>query len=160
MIVTHLTVAQLHLCEPFARGFYAEKQLPGVFSMDVFLKNWTLFLTTYPATILTLWEGPELLGGLGAMITPDLFDGHMAATELFWYMKPDARHGLGAFKLVDAFEAWGNSKGATEFRIAHMLMPGEDPAKVRLAPIYKRRKYRALEVSYIKSNAGGSPCPS
>lgn len=152
LTIRALTVDELPLCEPFARGFYQEKQLPGEFSMDVFLKNWTLFLTSYPATLLTLWEGKDLLGGLGAMVTPDLFDGHLAATELFWYLKPEARHGLGAFQLVDAFEAWGHEHGAVEFRLAHMLMPGEDPATVRLAPIYRRRKYRALEVSYIKAN--------
>ncbi len=159
LTIRHLTIDELPLCEPFARGFFEEKKLPGTFSMDVFTQNWTAFLTKYPATILTLWRDTELLGGLGAMLTPDLFDGRLTATEMFWYMKPSARHGLGAFKLVDEFEAWGNRKGAVEFRLAHMLMPGEDPAHVKLAPIYKRRKYRALEVSYIKSNAGGPPCP-
>ncbi|MBF0260273.1 MAG: hypothetical protein HQL97_00375 [Magnetococcales bacterium] len=159
LTIRPLTIAELPLCESFARGFFEEKKLPGTFSMETFIQNWTAFLTQYQATILTLWDGPDLLGGLGAMITPDLFDGRLTATEMFWYLKPQARHGLGAFKLVDEFEAWGDSKGAVEFRLAHMLMPGESPATVKLAPIYKRRKYRALEVSYIKSN-GGRPCPS
>lgn len=159
LTIRPLTIDELPLCESFARGFFEEKQLPGTFSMDVFIRNWTAFLTQYQATILTLWDGAELLGGLGAMVTPDLFDGRLTATEMFWYMKPSARHGLGAFQLVDAFEAWGNRMGVAEFRLAHMLMPGEDPATIRLAPIYRRRKYRALDVSYIKPN-GGVPCRS
>lgn len=150
LTVRPLTVAELPLCESFALGFHAEKQLPGAFAMDVFLRNWTLFLTQYPSVILTLWKGEELLGGLGAMVMPDLSDGRLTATEMFWYVRPEARHGRGAFALVYAFEDWGASKGAVEFRIVHMLLPGEDPATVRLAPIYKRWGYRALEVSYVK----------
>lgn len=160
LTIRHLTVTELPLCESFARGFFEEKKLPGEFCLDIFIMNWTAFLTKHPATILTLWDGPDLLGGLGAMIVPDLFDGRLTATEMFWYLKPQARHGLGSFKLVDEFEVWGDRHGATEFRIAHMLMPGESPAAVRLAPIYKRKKYRALEVSYIKPNVGGASCPS
>ena len=156
-----VTIAQLPLCVEHARAFHREKQLPGDLIPSVFLKNWETFLSSYPAVVLGLWVGDEIAGALAAMITPDLSDGRITATEMFWYQRPEYRLGLDAFKLIDAFESWGDEHGAVEFRLVHMLMPNEDPSTVRLAPIYKRRKYQPLEVGYYKPNPKRShPCPS
>lgn len=149
-----LTVEELPLCEQFALEFHEETQLPGRFSLSVFLANWTRFLSGYPAVLLSLWHGEALVGGLGAMVVPDLSDGRLTATELFWYVTKDARKGRDAWKLVEAFEAWGAEKQVEEYRLVHLLLPGEDPATVRLAPIYKRKGYRPLEVGYTKSAKG------
>lgn len=151
-VVRPVTIAQLPLCVEHARAFHVEKQLPGELIPAVFLKNWETFLRSYPAVVLGLWVGDDIAGALAAMITPDLSDGRMTVTEMFWYQRPEYRLGLDAFKLIDAFEAWGHEQGAVEFRLMHMLMPNEDPATVRLAPIYRRRKYRPLEVGYYKPN--------
>jgi len=151
MIIRRLTVEDLPCCEPFARAFHAEKQLAGAFTLSVFLQNWTTFLTERRAVIFGLWENTQLVGGLGAIIMPDLSDGRLTAQEMFWYVTPDARHGLEAWKLVDAFESWGADHGVEEYRLAHLLLPNEDPASVRLAPLYRRKKYRALEVHYVKN---------
>lgn len=147
-----ITLAELPLCVDGARAFYVEKKLPGDFHPDVFLANWHRFLSAMTATVIGLWESERPVGALGAMVTPDLLDGRLTATEMFWYLDPTHRHGLDAFRLIDAFEAWGDAQGAVEFRMLHMLEPNEDPAAVRLAPIYKRRKYRPLEVGYYKPN--------
>lgn len=149
-----LTVEELPLCEPFAKEFHEEKQLPGGLDMAVFLRNWTLFLTHHSAVMLSMWQGDRLVGGLGAMIVPDLSDGRLTASEMFWYVTKDARNGRDAWKLVEAFEQWGDLHGVEEYRIGHLLLPGEDPSTVRLGPIYKRKGYRALDVSYVKSVKG------
>lgn len=154
-----LTLEELPRCVYSARAFHAEKQLPGKLVPDVFLKNWTTFLTSCTAVILGLFHEDKLVGGIGGMITPDLSDGRIAATEMFWYMLPEHRGGMNAFKLIDAFEAWAHEQGAEEFRMVHMLEPDEDPSTVSLGPIYKRRKYRPLEVAYYKPNPKRSaPC--
>lgn len=145
-----LTLEELPLCETFGRAFHAEKQLDGDFLMDTFLRNWTMILTTLHGTILGLWSDERLMGGLGAMIAPDLSDDRRTATEMFWYVTPEARHGRDAFRLLDAYEVWAREQGAVECRITHLLMPGEDPAHVRLGPIYRRKAYRAVEVNYVK----------
>lgn len=149
-----LTVEELPLCERFAREFHEEKQLAGRLDMAVFLRNWTCFLTDHPAVLLSLWHEDRLVGGLGAMVVPDLSDGRLTASELFWYVTKGARKGLDAWKLVDAFESWGDLHGVEEYRLSHLLLPGEDPATVRLAPIYRRKQYRALDVGYVKSVKG------
>lgn len=146
-----LTVEELPLCEPFAKEFHEEKQLPGHLDMAVFLRNWTVFLTNHPAVMLSLWHGERLVGGLGAMVVPDLSDGRLTATEMFWYVTKDARKGRDAWKLLEAFEQWGDLHGVDEYRLTHILLPEEDPATVRLARIYTRKGYRALEVNYVKS---------
>jgi len=149
-----LTVEELPLCERFALEFHEEKQLPGRFDMTVFLTNWTRFLTDHPAVLLSLWHGETLVGGLGAMVVPDLSDGRLTATELFWYVTKEGRKGLDAWKLVEAFESWGDLHQVEEYRLSHILLPGEDPATVRLAPLYRRKRYRALDVGYMKSAKG------
>jgi hypothetical protein len=153
--IRKLTVDELPRCESFARAFYVEKQIPGAFTMDRFLATWTHFLTSAESALFGLWVEGELVGGLGALITPDLYDGRMTATELFWYVTPEARNGLHAWKLVEAFEAWGEAHYVDEYRLTHILLPGEDPSTVRLAPLYKRKKYRAIEVNYLKRARGG-----
>lgn len=154
MTIRPLTVEELPGCVPFAQAFHTELQLPGTLIPEVFVRNWTMFLTQYPAVVLSLWHDDQLRGGLGAMIVPDLLDGRLTATEMFWFVTPEARHGLDAWKLVEAFEAWGDAHFVDEYRVAHMLLPGEDPGTVRLAPLYKRKHYRPLEVSWIKRAKG------
>ena len=59
-----------------------------------------------------LWNGSlkkpsdqDLIGGLGVLPVPDVYDGRVTATELFWYLAPEHRHGTGAMRLLKAFEA-------------------------------------------------------
>lgn len=150
-----LTLTDYDACVPFAKEFYAEKQIPGQFDANRFLPTWATFLSKSDAVILGLFHDERLVGGLGAVITPDLYDGRLTATEMFWYVTKDARVGLDAWKLVDAFEAWGEAHYVDEYRMTHILLPGEDPSTVRLAPLYKRKKYRPIEVNYIKRARGG-----
>lgn len=159
MTVRPLTVRELPLCEGFAREFYAEKQIPGAFDMQKFLNTWTFFLTTYHAAVFTLWRDETLIGGLGATITPDLYDGRLTATELFWFVTKEERKGSGAWLLVEAFEAWALEQHAVELRLAFLLTDMADQENpLRLLPIYKRKKYRPADVTCIKT-LGGSPCP-
>lgn len=155
-----LTVDELPLCEPFAKEFYEEKLLPGAFDPERFLRTWTTFLTTQTAAIFTMWHDETLVGGLGAIILPDLNDGRMTATEMFWYVTKEARQGLDAWKLVEQFEDWGEEHLVDEYRMTHILLPNEDPATVRLAPMYRRKKYTAIEVNYRKRARGVRPWPS
>ena len=159
ILIRRLFIAELPLCERFAHEFHDEKQL-GRFKIEVFIRNWTYFLNNAPAAIFGMWKNGELVGGLGAVVTPDLSDARKTATEMFWFVTKAARNGRDAWKLVEAFEAWGVEEDVDEYRIAHLLLPDEDPATVRLAPLYKRKGYRAIDVSFIKPRKKeGLPCP-
>lgn len=146
LTIAPLSLKQLRLCVPFAQRFHAEMNLPGQLLETVWLKNWTTFLTTYPATIHALWKGEALIGGLGGLIVPDLLDGRLCANEMFWFMHPEHRTGTGALRLLNAFEAWGRAQGAVESRMIHLV--GHHDAQLKR--IYEKRGYTCLELCYRK----------
>jgi len=144
-----LTIEELPLCVPFGQAFIEEKQVPGTFSPETFIKNWTLFLSAYPSTIFGLWQDKQLVGGIGGMIHPDLNTGVLCAIEFFWYVTPAYRKTLWAARLPLTFRKWAKRHGAERFRMVHLLEPGEDPAAVKLAEFYTRTlKLRPVEVCF------------
>lgn len=146
VVIRPLRVEELPLCVSGAEGFHREFQLPGRLIPEVFIRNWTTFLTQYTATILTAWQEERLLGGLGALVHPDLNDGRVVATEMFWYVMPEARGGRTAVRLLKAFIVWGESH-AEETRLAHMLNGTHD---AQLDRLYKKLGFRPLEMGYYR----------
>lgn len=146
MVIRPLLVEELLQCVSGAEGFHREFHLPGQLIQDVFIQNWTTFLTTMTATILTAWRGDHLLGGLGALVHPDLNDGRLVATEMFWYVKPEARTSMAAVRLLKAFIVWGETR-AVETRITHML---GGPHDAQLDRLYRKLGYVPLEKGWYR----------
>lgn len=141
-----LGLDELESCVPFGQKFHAEMGLPGEFRPDVFLKNWTAFLTAYRAIIWTLRKNGELVGGLGGMMVPDLLDGRQCAHEFFWFVDKAHRTGTGAIRLLNRFESWAKEQGAVEVRMVHLVGNHDD----QLKRIYEKRGYRCIELNYCK----------
>lgn len=119
-----LTLEELPLCAPFGRAVHAEKDVPGEFSIELFVQSWTLFLTRCNGVLLGMWVDDRLVGGIGGMITPDFYAVDpetgapvLSATEFFLYLDPEYRKGDRWLQLVAQFRAFGRSKGATRYRI-------------------------------------------
>ena len=149
LAIRPLTLDELPLCVPFGKAFVREKHVPGEFSPETFIKNWTMFLSAYPAVIFGLWEDMALVGGIGGMIFPDLNTGTPCAIEFFWYVDPAHRNTLGAARLPLTFKKWGKRHGAERFRMIHLLDEGEDPSTVKLSKFYtKTLKLRPMEVCF------------
>jgi GNAT superfamily N-acetyltransferase len=149
-----LTVAELPLCVPFGQAFFEEFQLRGTFHPEHFLKTWTVFVEQLGAVVLALSVNEQVIGGLGALDSLDVFTGERVATEMFWYIDPAHRTGTGALRLLRAFEAWGRSRGATELRLSHFMMKNNDP----LQRLYEHRGYTLLEQGYQKRLEGELLC--
>jgi len=145
-----LTVDELPLCVAGAEGFHREFDLPGTVIPAVFVANWTTFFTTCRSTIFSAWRGDDLIGGLGAIVSPDFHDGRLVATEMFWYVRPEARGGMAAVRLLKRFIEWGDTY-AEETRLVHML-GGHDESLDRL---YRKLGYRPLEVAYVRPSRKG-----
>lgn len=141
-----LKAHEIHRCVPFGEQFHQELQLPGQFIPQCFVDNWLLFLASYPAAILGLWQDEELTGGLGGMIAPDLYDGRLYAQEFFWFIGKAHRHGTGALRLLRAFEQWAHDHRATEIRMVHLVGAQE----TGLETLYQRLGYAKVEVCYRK----------
>ncbi len=149
LTIRPLTIEELPLCEPYGRAFHAEKDVPGEFSIETFVKNWTEFLSRYNGIMLGLWDGETLVGGLGGIVCPDLTTGIMTANEFFLFVDETHRGGTNWIKLVNQFREFGRSKGAQRLRLARMVPKGEDPLGSRLDRAYRRIwKVRPVEVGY------------
>lgn len=83
----------------------------------------------------------QLTGMLGAMIFPHPMSGQRTASDLFWWVEPEAR-GDGV-RLLKRMEQWAIAQGAER------LMMAAPTARVGL--LYERLGYRAVETSYVRS---------
>ena len=149
-MIRPLVLEELDDCEPLAKAFYEELQLPGVFSMPAFRKTWTFLLTSPAVTsvVLGLFTDGAFVGALGATIAEDLNTGARTANELFWFVTKEHRQGSSALRLVHEFERWGDQHDATDFRLVHMLETHGE----RFPKIYARLGYHPIEVSNLKLN--------
>lgn len=148
LTIRPLTIEELPLCEPYGKAFHAEKDVPGEFSMEVFLKNWTTFMTHCHGIILGLWDDGRLVGGLGGMLTPDITTGTLAATEFFLYIAPEHRGGTVLIRLINRFREHGKLYGAARLRLALTIQKGEDVFAPRLDSLYRRIGLRPVEIGY------------
>jgi GNAT superfamily N-acetyltransferase len=128
---------------------FAQEYGAGLMNFDtkIFLQTMKEYMAKRLGIVLCSHnEDFELTGAIAAALYPNVFDGALCASELFWYVWPGAAKGTGAC-LLDGFEEWARVRGATRITMAFMLhnMPE------RLAAFYERRGYRAFETHYVKA---------
>lgn len=95
-----------------------------------------------PCALLLLAEKDgAITGSIGMMVTPHPYSGQPMASEMFWYVTPEAR-GAGV-RLLKAAEAWGRELGAR-----HIIMIAPDS---RVSTFFQRMGYARLEEQFIKA---------
>jgi len=120
--------------------------------------------TEYPQAIRFNPQGiaalaQALIAGAGVVFLADDFSGtvgmmalttyaqpmsqELVATEVVWWMEPEARGGRAAMKLLKAGEAWARAQGATRFQ---MIAPSEDVCR-----FYERVGFERIEVHYQRT---------
>lgn len=139
-----LTVQELPMAAQMGPKFYAEGKLPGSFVPEVFAAKWTELIELGLGFIIGLFEGSKLNGCFGAIVVGDPNDGVLAANEMFWFVEPESR-GRG-LSLMSAYEEEAKKRGAKRCSMIHLL--NLQPEK--LAHLYERRGYRAVETAYHK----------
>lgn len=151
LTIRPLAVEEVSLCVPFGQAFHAEMKLDGSFIPEVFIKNWTQRLSPgfpFPADILALRSGDELIGGIGLVVVPDELDARPIAQEFFIFISPEHRSGTGFLRLLRAFKEWSYEKQAVDGRLVHLLTLGETPSTVKLDNVYRKLGGKATEVGY------------
>lgn len=100
-----------------------------------------------PGGILLVMESAgEVVGMAGGLAHPFYFNhAHRTGQELFFYVAPNARQGLGS-ALLNALEDSAREIGCTSW--AMIAVDRLRPAAI--GRLYERRGYRAAEHSYIK----------
>lgn len=109
------------------------------------LENYVLTLLSDPTSnvIISLLYNDEVVGYIvGCINYTPFFNQEKLAVEHGWYVLPE--HRKYSMKLLEAFETWAKLMGCKKASATHY---GEDE---RLQKVYKRKKYKPLEVVYIK----------
>lgn len=93
-----------------------------------------------------LVTGAAPIGMIGFMAFPAYFNFAVTmAQEVFWWVEPEERFGVGA-QLLDAFEAAAAARGASVFIVAAIARLRSDA----LTRFYARRGYAPGENSFVK----------
>lgn len=88
----------------------------------------------------------RIVGIAGGLAHPLYFNhAHKSGQELFWWVQPEHRHGIGR-QLLDAMEEAAKAKGCSSW--AMIALDKVNPELT--GRIYQRRGYRASEHSWIK----------
>jgi hypothetical protein len=78
-------------------------------------------------------------GMLGAALAPHPMSGELFGSELFWWVRPEAR-GTTGLKLLRAAEAWTRAQGGAFLQLA--------APDARAERLYERLGYARIEVGY------------
>lgn len=127
--------------------FFLEFKLPGIFSGDFFVGMWEQILRDAKGAMWVSIQGDAVVGGIGGVVTPDLFTGDVMVIEAFWFMHPMCRGTLDSVKLLTSFEEWGALIGAKRVVMVHLDTSEETAAE----GIYRRRGYMPLETSHYRA---------
>lgn len=131
------------------QDFFAESGLQDVASWDAtsFEKTVRALLAgDVPGSLLVAERDNEVIGMTGAIMFPLYCNlALMCAQEVFWWVAPEFRSGLGG-ALLDELEADVKRKGAHVFMSAQ-IAGQRDEAFARL---YRKRGYRPSENTFIR----------
>lgn len=143
--------ARVEDCETIARLgeiFHAEAAWSDICSFKVNDCQQTLErMCALPDAILLVVDvGAKIIGMAGGLVSPLYFNlTHRTGQELFWWIDPAARGGIG-IRLLDALEDEARARGCSSW--AMIALDKVQPE--RMAKLYERRGYRASERSFIK----------
>lgn len=138
---------EVPLCYEGGVSFFLEGNMPGGFEPEAFRKSYSSLIDIGVGYIIGLFEddGP-IMGALGGMICPALFNFKTMSVESFWYVLPRYRRGRAGLLLFDEFERYSVERGAKLLAMIHLdnLQPES------LRKLYVRRGYRLIESHYVK----------
>lgn len=81
-----------------------------------------------------------VVGMLGMTTYPQAMSGETIATEMVWWMEPEARGGRGALRLLEHGKTWARAQGATRLQ---MIAPN-----THVGAFYERLGFQLLEIHY------------
>lgn len=126
---------------PIFKSIAAEIGKPERFKEEYFFPNWHNLMRT---NISETYAVPGAV--LGSLFYPDVFNGELRASIMFWFSLPEARGTGRPIKLLDKFEARASERGAKMKSGAAFgaLVPG------RLRRIFEKRGYFLSEEIFSK----------
>jgi GNAT superfamily N-acetyltransferase len=131
------------LLEAFAREAGIK---PDVLDRDNFFEQWARISGCGAAFLVLLEDGDKVVGALGALVHPAIYWTWTVASETFLYIYPSHRTGLGAVRLLRAFEREAKSRGCRQVYSGHKTYFQTDSMQRLLTGL----GYSPREVIYLK----------
>ncbi len=121
--------------------------LPEPFSTcGEFSEQWGQIMRAGAGFLVLAEDGEELVGILGAFVGPRIYWPGLAATESFWWVRPECRGRMAGVRMLKEFEAEAKRRGCSVVAAGHKTFFMAD----ELARLYQRLGYQPLETMYLK----------
>lgn len=131
------------------RAFHAVTGVADILALDEasLERTFIRLIENEDAVLIVCENNPGLCGAVGALLYPHYMnEEHLTGQELFWWVEPEHRHGVGPL-LFDALEHWVRGKEAATFSMISL----EALEPERVGAMYRRRGYRLTEHNYMRA---------
>ena len=123
---------------------FIETEYPGAIRFDAErLGTLTRSLIDGAGVVFVVEQDGALVGMMALTTYTHPMNGDTIATEIVWWIQPEARGGRSALQLFKAGEAWAREQGATTFQ---MIAPSD-----QVGAFYERLGFTKIEVHYQRS---------
>lgn len=137
--------APLAQIERLGHLFTEETNLGLSFDIGHFVSKLKYALDLGVAKIWVLEKDTQVVGIIGGIASQLFFVKETIAVEMFWFVDKENRGGIGAMRLLDAFEEWA-SREAEAIHFAYM----ENIHPERMKEFLEKHGYSKLETIYRK----------
>lgn len=148
MFVTNPETQLTSLLGGLGHGFFEEARLPGKFHVEHWVKQWALLIRAKMGFMWLLTHDSKPVGGIGALVYPDLCNGDLVLQEAFWYVAPEHRGGTAGIRLLKEVESFAKEAG-----IARMMMGRvhASDSENRVDRVLVLMGYEPFETNYVKT---------
>lgn len=143
------TLSDVERVAELGRNFFDEAGWSDVASWDdvSIRRSLSFMVDSDDAILIVVDDGGCVVGMAGGVVSPAYFNEHLRiGQELFWWVMPEYRTGVGS-RLLSTLEDAARERGASAWTMITL-------ARVRpeaVGRLYERRGYRAAEHSYVRA---------
>jgi hypothetical protein len=130
------------------QAFYKEANLPGVFHVEHWVKQWTAIIQAHLGYMWLMFNREKAIGGIGVLMAPDLCNGDLVMQEAFWFISKEHRRGLGGIKLLKEVEKFAKEAGICRLFVGRNHH--SDPEN-KVGAMLERTGYLPIETNYFKT---------
>ncbi|UOF78750.1 acetyltransferase (gnaT) family [Caudoviricetes sp.] len=109
------------------------------------VRYWTAVEASQAGRIFAVFDGTQLAGCLGCIVSPDFATDALAADEIFFYIDRPYRGSRAAYLLLSEYLMYAQDRGARVARLSHFI---DDAATV--GRIYCRYGFGPINTVYVK----------
>ena len=144
-MIKEVPVEDMDKAAELGTKFFQEAGLPGTLNPELFKKNWTYLIASGTGKMFGLYEEGVFVGAIGVIISPDLNDGELVASEAFWFIHPSKRG--GGLKLLLHFLSYAKEIGCVRVIMVHLFNQNRE----QLSKLYTKLGFAPVEVHYVKT---------